>query len=172
MQPQSNPLTQAGHFGVSSFLLHRRTMNFNLMPAHEADLDGFIAIRLEAMRESLERIGRFDPARAAARLRDSFSAADTRHIVMQGERIGFIVVKQQEGGLLLEHLYLRPAFQRRGIGTRVLERVFEEADAQGLVVHVGALRESPANEFYVRHGFNESSASEWDNYYMRDPKPK
>jgi len=38
-----------------------------LTPAQPADLDAMTDIRLDAMRESLERIGRFDPQRARER---------------------------------------------------------------------------------------------------------
>lgn len=64
-------------------------------PATPADLDALVALRIEAMRESLERIGRFDPVRARERFAGSFDPASTRHIVLDGQRVGFVVVKQQ-----------------------------------------------------------------------------
>lgn len=36
-----------------------------LVLAQQNDLDNLVAIRIEAMRESLERVGRFDPVRAS-----------------------------------------------------------------------------------------------------------
>ena len=39
-------------------------MNISLAPTCEADLDSLVALRVDAMRDSLERIGRFDPVRA------------------------------------------------------------------------------------------------------------
>ena len=142
-------------------------MNISLAPTCDADLDSLVALRVEAMRHSLERIGRFDPVRAGERLRTSFSATCTRHILAAGERVGFVVVKPHEGGLLLDHLYVRPASQGLGVGTRVLRMVFDEADALGLSIHVGALKESDSNRFYLRHGFSQVSVGEWDIYYVR-----
>jgi GNAT superfamily N-acetyltransferase len=144
----------------------------SLALAGAADLDGLVALRVEAMRDSLQRIGRFDPVRAGERLRSGFAPEATRHILAAGERAGFVVVKPQEGGpmgrsLLLDHLYVRPAFQGRGIGARVLAMVFEEADALGLAIHVGALKESDSNRFYLRNGFTEVGTGEWDIYYVR-----
>jgi GNAT superfamily N-acetyltransferase len=134
-----------------------------------ADLDALVALRIEAMRESLERIGRFDPARARERFTSSFDPACTRHIVANGHRVGFIVVKQAAEGLLLDHLYVRPGQQGQGIGGRVLADVLADADARHLPVHLGALRESASNAFYLRHGFHQVSESEWDLFYRRDP---
>ena len=147
-------------------------MNISLAPACDADLEVLITLRVEAMRESLERIGRFDPVRAGERLRASFSAECTRHILAAGQRVGFVVVKPHEDGLLgsallLDHLYVSPASQGLGIGARVLAMVFAEADALGLAIHVGALKESDSNRFYLRHGFSQASVGEWDIYYVR-----
>ena len=145
----------------------RTTVSYE--PATLADLDALVALRIEAMRESLERIGRFDPARARERFAGGFEPACTRHILLEGERVGFLVVKQQADGLLLDHLYLRPSAQGRGVGSEVLSEVLADADARGLALNVGALRESAANAFYARHGFQKVGESEWDVYYRRDP---
>ncbi len=147
-------------------------MNISLAPACDADLEDLITLRVEAMRDSLERIGRFDPVRAGERLRVSFSASSTRHILVGNERVGFVVVKPHENGppgrgLLLDHLYVRPGMQGQSIGAHVLAMVFAEADALGLAIHVGALKESDSNRFYLRHGFTQASVGEWDVYYVR-----
>ena len=71
----------------------------------------------------------------------------------------------------LDHLYLHPHFQGRGIGSVVMNRILAEADKRGVPVLVGALKESSANRFYQRHGFLETSAGEWDIYYCR-PRQK
>ncbi len=140
---------------------------FTLVTASEDDFDALAALRIEAMRESLERVGRFDPARARERLREGFSPAHTRHIVVGGERVGFVVVRPQGTELLLDHLYIRPAWQGRGIGSAVLAQVFAEADSAGAPLRVGALRESASNRFYARHDFELVERAELDNYYVR-----
>jgi len=124
------------------------------------------------MRESLERLGRFDPQRARERLLAAFEPALTRHVVVDGERVGFVVVRPQDDGLLLDHLYIAPSAQGRRIGAAVLAHVLHEADARGLPVRVGALRESAANAFYVRHGFVLARVGEWDNHYERAALPR
>lgn len=138
-----------------------------LAVAESSDFESLVALRIEAMRESLERIGRFDPIRARERFRAGFSAEQTRHIIVAGEHIGFVVLKPQGGELLLDHLYIKPGAQSQGIGAAVLAQVFAEADAQALPVRVGALRESASNRFYLRHGFQLIERGEFDNYYIR-----
>lgn len=134
------------------------------------DLEDLVALRIEAMRESLERMGLFNPVRARERLVNSFSPAHTRHILSEGQRAGFFVLKPTNGALLLDHLYIRPGFQGQGVGAAALALVCEEADAAGLPVRLGALRQSDANRFYQRHGFNQVDEGEWDIYYVRLPR--
>lgn len=131
------------------------------------DFESLVAIRITAMRESLERIGRFDPVRARERFRSGFTPAYTRHIVVEGERVGFVVLKPETAWLLLDHLYITPTAQGRGIGAAVLAQLFAEADALGLPMRVGALRDSDSNRFYMRHGFQLQERAEFDNYYIR-----
>jgi GNAT superfamily N-acetyltransferase len=138
-----------------------------LEPAAASDLDYLVQLRIEAMRESLERIGRFDPARARERFVSGFSPERTRHILWEGRRVGFLTVKPHPDHLLLDHLYIRPGEQGRGIGGEALKSVFRDADALGIPVKVGALRDSDANRFYSRYGFTVESESEWDIFYAR-----
>lgn len=119
------------------------------------------------MRESLERVGRFDPERARLRFLSTFSPEATRHIEVGGVRVGFLVVVPQSGCMMLDHLYVRPESQGVGIGSAVLRRLFAEADAERTSIRVGALRESDSNRFYTRHGFQLVEQAEWDNYYLR-----
>ena len=86
---------------------------------------------------------------------------------MNGERAGFFVLKPLSQGLLLDHLYIRPTHQGRGIGAAVLAHVFAIADASSLAVRVGALRGSDSNRFYQRHGFVLEEEGEFDKLYRR-----
>jgi len=150
---------------------HKSGPSVTFSVATEADGEALVALRIEAMRESLARIGRFDPVRARERFLSGFSPRHTRHIELGGERVGFFVVKPFEQGLLLDHVYVHPHHQGKGIGAAVLAQVFAEADAQGCCVRVGALRGSGSNRFYARHGFVQVEQSEFDNYYVRPAKP-
>lgn len=134
-----------------------------------ADFELLADLRVAAMRESLERVGRFDPQRARERLRASFAPEHTRFVVCDGERVGFYALRPAADGLHLDHLYVHPRCQNRGLGAAVLREIFREADARGLVVFVGALKESAANRFYQRHGFVRSGEGEWDIFYARAP---
>ena len=131
------------------------------------DAEALVALRIAAMRESLERIGRFDLVRARDRFLDGFEPVYTQHIEWQGKRVGALVVKPQAARLVLDHLYIHPDQQRQGIGGAVLAHVFARADAEGKSVHLRSLKDSDSNRFYLRHGFELLGQGEFDNYYVR-----
>jgi ribosomal protein S18 acetylase RimI-like enzyme len=138
-------------------------------PCGADDFETMLAIRLAAMRESLERLGRFDVARSRARLERSFYPQWSEFICWKGERVGFFTFRRATDGFHLEHLYVLPGCQSQGIGSFVLARLTAQADAAGLAIFLGALKESAANRFYSRHGFTKDNESEWDVYYVRQP---
>ena len=148
-----------------------RTPTITLIAACAGDFEALLALRTSAMRASLERIGRFDPARARARFQLSFTPQLTRHVLAANRRVGFIAIKPQADGLLLDHLYIHPDQQGRGLGSAVLATIFEEADAAGQPIRAGALRDSDSNRFYERHGFVRIEEAEFDIYYVR-PAPR
>ena len=132
-------------------------------------LDELVRIRIAAMRDSLTRVGRFDPDRARERFASGFNPEYTRFVNYGGLRVGFVVVKPEADGLKLDHLYIEPDYQGRGIGGKVLQTLFSTADQLGLPISVTALRDSDSNSFYKRHGFKYQDETEWDINYIRTP---
>ncbi|UVH54948.1 GNAT family N-acetyltransferase [Variovorax paradoxus] len=127
----------------------------SLQPVDSSDFEAMLALRIDAMRPSLERVGRFDAARSRERLSAGFVVPYMHHIVLDGDqRIGFVTLKPEDSDALrLDHLYLRTGFQGLGIGEWVLEWAKSQAHAQQLDIKLTALVKSDANRFYLRHGF-------------------
>ncbi|MCA0239479.1 MAG: GNAT family N-acetyltransferase [Proteobacteria bacterium] len=143
---------------------------FALEAATAADFEALLALRLRAMRDSLTRVGRYDEQRARERLAAGFDPAHTRHIVVDGQRVGFIVLKRLTRALRLDHLYIDPPFQRHGIGRRVLDWICAKADHLQLPVELVVLKASDANRFYLRRGFVATGDGDWDIDYLRLPQ--
>lgn len=131
-----------------------KAMHLSLQPVLAGDFEDMLALRIDAMRPSLERVGRFDLARSRERLAAGFVPPYMQHILLDGERVGFFTLKPEgDTALRLDHLYLRSGASGQGVGTWVLRQVLAQARERGLAVRLTALRESDANRFYLRHGF-------------------
>lgn len=141
-------------------------MNLALEPVVDADFEAMLALRIDALRGSLEQLGRFNPDVARARLKAQFCPEWMRHLVRDGERVGYFTVEPREGELRLHHLYLTPAAQGQGIGAWVLAQVKQ----RGLPISLAALRGSRANAFYRRHGFRVVEEQDFDIEYRWEPQ--
>ncbi|OZI71234.1 GNAT family N-acetyltransferase [Bordetella genomosp. 12] len=137
--------------------------------AQESDFDSLAQLRLAAMRESLQALGRYDPQRSAQRLRDGFDPALTRHIVIDGARAGFYILDDRHPIWRLTHFYLSPDYAGRGIGSRVLRELCARARTLRASIELGALKGSRSNAFYLAHGFEPVGESEWDIEYRYQP---
>lgn len=140
------------------------------LPASVEDAKALADLRVAAMQPSLEQVGRFDPLRARERFLADYSPEHTCHVTLHGARVGCVVVKPDMLGFLLQHLYIHPDHQQRGVGSAALAKVFALADAAEQELRVVALQGSAANRFYLRHGFVQMQAVDWDVYYTR-PRP-
>lgn len=121
------------------------------------------------MNPHLERVGRLDPARSAARFAEEFRPGETRLILAGGVFAGCVTVYDAGDAWVVEHFYLRPDHQGRGLGGEVMRHLLAEADAAGAAVRLGVLIESPANRFHPRYGFVETHREPFDIYYRREP---
>ncbi|WP_254698290.1 GNAT family N-acetyltransferase [Sagittula sp. P11] len=145
---------------------HDLHMPCRFRPATGAEADTLADIRVAAMRPSLEAIGRFSPERARERFLKGFDPADTTVIECGEEIAGFFVVRRRKDHLYLDHLYVTPSRQGRGLGWRVVSDLQARASAEGLPIRLMALNGSPANEFYKRCGFEVVSSDALDTIYV------
>lgn len=102
-------------------------------------------------------------------MRDAFRPECTRIIVLDDKAVGSIAVREEEDARWIEHFYIDPAAQSRGIGTKVLALVLAEADPRQHRLNV--LSGSPARCLYERHGFTVDSEDEVD-IWMTRPAPE
>jgi GNAT superfamily N-acetyltransferase len=114
-------------------------------------------------------LGRYNEARARERLAEGFAPESTHHIEVQGQRVGFVVLKHLSHAFRLDHLYIDPPWQSHGLGAKAMRWVCKQADAEQLPVELCALKGSDANRFYLRWGFAKVGEGDWDNDYLRMP---
>ncbi|MBL4926992.1 GNAT family N-acetyltransferase [Fuscibacter oryzae] len=126
-------------------------------------------IRVAAMRPSLEALGRFDTDRARHRLLDGFCAGDTTLIKTDGLVAGFYVLRNRGDHLYLDHFYLSPDQQGKGIGRWIVETIKDKARSLGTPVRLMALRHSAANAFYLGAGFRALGSEGYDIHYQWGP---
>jgi ribosomal protein S18 acetylase RimI-like enzyme len=78
---------------------------------------------------------------------------DTRIITLSGQDIGWVEFRRAGDELFLKQLYVAPAYQRRRVGSQVMQLLLEERCRTAKSMALFVLKNNPAFQFYKRHGF-------------------
>ncbi|CAH0262417.1 hypothetical protein SRABI76_03521 [Microbacterium oxydans] len=141
-------------------------MAWELRPSTTADATWIAELRAVVLFDDLDRLGRYDPVRVRQRFLDAFDPSSTRVIMVDGADAGSIALRRDDAGAVwVEHFYLDPAMQGRGIGSGVLAQVLGDAQAQTFRLNV--LQGSPARRLYERAGFVVDDEDEVDVFMLR-----
>jgi predicted N-acetyltransferase YhbS len=123
------------------------------------------AIAREAYQRYVPRIGR-EPAPMSADYAAAVRDGQAWVAVDQGQVIGFVVLIARPDHLLLKNLAVRPSWQGRGAGSRLLALAEDEGRRLGLtgirLYTNEAMTENLA--YYPRHGYAETHRAEQDGF--------
>ncbi|MDX3054093.1 GNAT family N-acetyltransferase [Streptomyces sp. NE06-03E] len=144
--------------------------SWTLRPAAPEDLEPAAAVRAVVMRPDLERLGRYDEHRGRQRLRDAWTPGHTTVVEVDGAFAGCVALRPSEDCWWLEHFYLAPEVQGRGIGTGVLAALLARTDTEGATVRLNVLQGSAARRLYERHGFVLEREDPVDVFMVRVPR--
>lgn len=141
--------------------------DWSLRAASADDAHWIAELRAVVLRADLERLGRFDPVRVRQRFLSAFDPAVTQVVVTDGRDVGSIAVRLEDDALWIEHFYLRPELQGRGIGSSVLRTHLDAASDRPFRLNV--LQGSQARALYERNGFVVESEDPVDVFMVRPP---
>ncbi len=136
------------------------TADLRFRPVTEADFEAVLDLSVRTMREHLERIGRFDPARRRARMRAHFEAGGLLAIERDGALVASAGVDEAGDTLELHSLYIEPALQGLGLGAAIVAAL--RARHPGRAWRIEVLKDSPARRFWERHGFAVTGEGPFD----------
>ncbi|MGO7983359.1 hypothetical protein ACC691_36520, partial [Rhizobium johnstonii] len=100
----------ASGFGtLAAVCEHRRVeMNLSLRKATQSDLEYIVGLKERTMREDLERLGVWHPARSRARVAAAFGVDQTRIIEGQDGAVGCVSIRPAPDALWVELFYIEP----------------------------------------------------------------
>ena len=117
-----------------------------------ADTDWLVTLKEAALGPDLERLGVWDPQRSRHRLLAELAPTSTWVVALVGQPVGSIALRPADEEQWLQHFFVLPEHQGRGLGSAVLGHLLERrADPRPL--RLLALRGSRSLPLYARHGF-------------------
>jgi GNAT superfamily N-acetyltransferase len=108
---------------------------------------------IESTKPLLRALDRWDEARLVARFTKSFQRGEAQVICADGVDIGWLQVSVSSDGLHLHQMHLRDPYRNRGIGSRLICSVMEQARGSRMPVTLNVIRGNPAISLYLRLGF-------------------
>jgi GNAT superfamily N-acetyltransferase len=125
-----------------------------LRPATSGDREFLYTVVRESMGEYIEQtFGAWDEKAQLARFDTSTPPEAHEIVLLDGEPIGCLKVRHTPVAVHLDRVFLLPPFQRRGIGTRLIQEQIGVAAAKDLPLRLQLLRVNPARRLYERLGF-------------------
>jgi ribosomal protein S18 acetylase RimI-like enzyme len=128
------------------------------------DLEWLYALHRAAMKSYVEQTWGWEEQWQVQYFRQHFDASTRQVIQHNGQDIGFIDVEERENHMLLANIEILPSYQRRGIGTFLIQDLLGKAAIRGLYVSLQVLKVSPAKALYERLGFELTG--ETDTHYL------
>jgi GNAT superfamily N-acetyltransferase len=109
----------------------------------------------------------------AEQLRGEISESTTSVVEVDNEQAGRLRVARTSDHIELCGIQLRPAIQRHGIGTAIIEGLKAQAGAVGIPVTLSVERDNPdARKLYERLGFVQIGEDEQEYKLRWDPRPE
>jgi GNAT superfamily N-acetyltransferase len=127
-----------------------------LRVAEERDLAFCFRVTKEAMRSYVEAaFGPWDDEWQRRYLENSFASVPHEIVVAGGRDAGLWSVVRQPERLFLGKVYLLPEFQRKGIGSALLQRLIERSEVSRLPIELRYLVVNPVASLYQRFAFRQ-----------------
>ena len=143
-------------------------MRIALRPARAEDFDYCRRLYFAEMKRIIEQLG-LNRASQEASFQEQWEVTQVRIITLDDCDIGWLQSVPQEDVLFIAQLFVGGLFQRRGIGTEVMNRLIAEATRANQAVCLNVVKVNPAVRLYQRLGFRVVHEDERKFYMTRDP---
>jgi GrpB-like predicted nucleotidyltransferase (UPF0157 family)/GNAT superfamily N-acetyltransferase len=124
-----------------------------------------------------EAFGAWDSVTQRRSLHDSFNPAFWNVVLVENVRAGILVVEDRPAEFFLSRIFMLPAFQRRGVGTVLMQRLINRANLAQKPLRLRVLRvNAGALRLYERLGFTLTRSTTEHDYLeilpSEDRRPK
>lgn len=134
-----------------------------LRAATNTDYHFIYEVQKITMWEYVDQTWGWDEAVQQARFEQKFDPTKNQIIVTGDTDIGVFWAEPRPNAFFLAKIYILPAYQGRGLGSRLIESTIKKAAELGVPVSLRVLKTNPARRLYQRLGFEQTQ--EDDAYF-------
>ena len=123
-------------------------VDFRLRPAAEEDYDFLYRLHRATMKDIVAQTWGWDEAWQQEHFRQHFDPAEPQIITLRGLDVGALSVVEHKGDVFLQLIQVLPEYQRRGIGTSVIQSVLRQAHRKGKPVVLRVIKANRARRLH------------------------
>ena len=133
-------------------------------PAREKDVDFLYALHVATMKEYVDKVWGWDDGVQESLFRKNYVAAHIQILTLDGKDIGMLSVEETGNDVFLGVIEIHPEYQRKGIGTALINKIIAEGAQNMKPVRLRVLKVNLAKGLYQRLGF--STIEETSTHYI------
>ncbi|MFO1396512.1 MAG: GNAT family N-acetyltransferase [Burkholderiales bacterium] len=140
----------------------------SLRPSRESDGEFFYGVLKQTMLQFIVQTwGAWDDSRVQQEALEFGASCDGQVIEVDGSRVGILLTRQASDHVYVRLLCIAPEFQRRGIGSLVVNALASRAAVQGQSLRLRVMACNPARVFYDALGFEATEVTPQFVYMQR-----
>jgi ribosomal protein S18 acetylase RimI-like enzyme len=128
------------------------------------------SLHRETMQDYVGKTWGWDDNWQRQRFEEKFDPELLQIIEHDSQPIGYISVRRPGTEIFLAAIEIGPAFQNRGVGTRLISNLLHEADCLSIPVKLLVLKVNPARRLYERLGFQCTGETTTHFAMKREPR--
>ena len=127
--------------------------NFKLREAHKNDYCFAKRLYIQTMKPLMMKLGAWDEAAVIAKFNDYYKLGEVQIISIDGNDAGWLQISESKQELELAQIHIEQAFCCQGIGTKLIQKLMNEAQSKGKSVCLSVVRGNRALSLYRRFQF-------------------
>ena len=141
-------------------------MKYNLRQGTAQDIDILDVIYTENMKRYVEKVYPWNPQL----FRNGFVPQDYQVLEINHQIIGFMKVVPSKTEIYLAEIQIIKDYQKKGIGTRLIQSIMQQAQANNKILWLKVIKGNPAKKLYERLGFTEVRKSLHHAIMVKQPE--
>lgn len=141
----------------------------SLRKASGDDYDFFYEVKKTVLKHYIETIWGWDEDFQRKFHKENYSVDNTNIIMVNNEDAGTLEIKKDEESIFISSLYILPAFQGKGIGSRIITDFIEQAKNEKKRVELEVLKLNVgAQKLYTKLGFTLTERDDTKYFMYKD----
>jgi ribosomal protein S18 acetylase RimI-like enzyme len=133
---------------------------FSLRRGNNNDRDWLFSLYSQCLKPAIEQTWGWDDNFQTVNFNQHLLAEKFVILMIEKTNIGGFVLEERKDCDWLEMLLIDPAYQRRGIGSRLLRQLQNAANSKGKPLKLSVIKKNPVLLFYQKLGFQVESEDE------------